>query len=156
MRHHVFSEIEIEASAAEVWAVLTDYDHVGEWNEMVLELREVGAVGDRLRSSIRIGDRAPMAITPRLLALDRERELRWKGKLGVPGIFDGEHRFAIEPCGEHRVRFVHEEFFSGVLVRPLVAMMGPALPAAFEGFNRALRDEVLRRAGAPDAGVDHP
>ena len=55
----------------------------------------------------------------RSLASERSEELRWLGHLGVPGLFDGEHRFRIEPLGTDRVRFVQEERFSGLLA-PLV------------------------------------
>jgi hypothetical protein len=59
----------------------------------------------------------------------------------------------IDPQGEDRVRFVHEERFSGLLVRPLLGMMGADLPRAFESFNRGLKAKVegSRPAQTPDS-----
>ena len=57
-----------------------------------------------------------MTFHPVVLVAELERELRWLGRLFVPGLFDGEHRFLIEPLSEHRVRFVHSEVFSGLLL----------------------------------------
>ena len=45
-----------------------------------------------------------MTFKPRVLNAEPERELRWLGHLLVPGLFDGEHSFTIEPLQENRVR----------------------------------------------------
>ena len=37
-----------------------------------------------------------MRFRPSLLVVSPLRELRWKGKLLVPGLFDGEHSFTLE------------------------------------------------------------
>ena len=57
-----------------------------------------------------------MGFQPTVVVFNPNMELRWIGHLLMPGIFDGEHRFAIEPIGAERVRFVQEERFTGLLV----------------------------------------
>ncbi len=37
-----------------------------------------------------------MTMRPTVLVAEPGRELRWLGRLLVPGLFDGEHRFTIE------------------------------------------------------------
>ena len=58
----------------------------------------------------------------------------------MPGLFDGEHVFTIEPLGENRVHLVQREIFKGLLV-PLLAPMGVfrSTLRGFEEMNRALK-----------------
>jgi hypothetical protein len=82
-----------------------------------------------------------MRFTPTVLAVKPERELRWLGKLLLPGLFDGEHYFLLEPIGEERTRFTHGENFSGLLV----SIFGGALSATEEGF-KAMNLALKRQA----------
>ena len=54
-----------------------------------------------------------MTFRPTVLKVEPNREFRWLGHLLVPGLFDGEHSFTIEPLGESRVRFTQREIFTG-------------------------------------------
>lgn len=57
-----------------------------------------------------------MTFAPKVLVADPGRELRWIGRMWMPGIVDGEHYFRIEPAGDGRVRLTQGERFSGALV----------------------------------------
>lgn len=67
------------------------------------------------------------------------KELRWLGRLWLPGIFDGEHIFEIEPVDADRVRFVQCEQFNGILV-PFFNLDGTR--RGFEAMNRALKERA--------------
>jgi hypothetical protein len=71
-----------------------------------------------------------------VLNVETNRELRWLGHLLVPGIFDGEHIFTIEPLGENRVRFVQRELFNGIAV-PFFNLSDTR--RGFDEMNRALK-----------------
>ena len=71
--------------------------------------------------------------------LEPGRELRWIGHLGTRGIFDGEHRFRIEPMGSDRVRFVQEERFSGVLAPLIMRFIRDSTMQGFAEMNAALK-----------------
>src|SRR5215203_2726077 len=60
----------------------------------------------------------------------------------VPGLFDGEHRFTLEPAGSGRVRVVQQEEFRGLAARPVLAVIGKPTLAGFELMNQALKDRV--------------
>lgn len=82
-----------------------------------------------------------MTFRPAILAIKPERELRWLGHLLIPGIFDGEHSFVIEPLAEGRVRLVQSETFNGLLVQ----FSGPLLDdteRSFNLMNLALKERV--------------
>lgn len=139
MRTHLRTAIEIDAPAATVWAVLTDFEGLRRWNDFLLAVEGEKRLGARWVVKLKLGDRKPMRFTPRVVEWIPERAMRWFGRTGYRGIFDGEHGFVIEPLADDRVRFVHEERFSGVLVRPLLWMLGADLPDGFKAFNRALK-----------------
>src|SRR5262249_4977516 len=57
-----------------------------------------------------------MTFKPEVLVATPNKELRWLGKLGLHGIFDGEHFFVLTTNGDGTTRLNHGERFSGALV----------------------------------------
>jgi hypothetical protein len=82
-----------------------------------------------------------MTIRPTVLAAEPERELRWTGRLVLPGLFDGEHRFRIVPIDGQRSRIVHGERFTGILVGFVKGTLGKT-EAGFEQMNAALEQRI--------------
>lgn len=122
-RWTIATAVEIDASPARIWSVLTDLPAYREWNPFIVEAKGQVAVGERLSLRMTLQGHAPMTIAPELLVVDHERELRWKGRLVISGLFDGEHAFVLTPLANGRTRLDHSERFSGVLLpiaRPLV------------------------------------
>lgn len=72
------------------------------------------------------------------------RELRWLSHLWLPGLFDGEHVFRIEPPGEGQSRLRQSEQFRGVLVPLFPTAMYERTRRGFEAMNRALKERVER------------
>ncbi len=79
---------------------------------------------------------------PTVLVAEPGRELRWLGRLFVPGLFDGEHRFEIREARSGSVRFVQAERFRGVLVPFMRSMIEVDTLSMFERVNQALADRV--------------
>lgn len=141
------TEIEIAAPAAVVWEVLCDFDDYGEWNPFMCEAVGICAEGERL--TIRAGPIRGKHHTfrPRVLEAESGRRLRWVGHLAMPGLFDGEHIFEIEPVGDSTVRLVQRERFRGALVPVLLPLVEPDAIRGFEAMNTALRERVEARHG---------
>jgi hypothetical protein len=138
--------IEIDASPAAVWAVLTDTTAYAEWNPFMSKLEGDLTAGAKLEVRIAPPGARPMSFTPTVLAAAPERELRWIGHFIVPGLIDGEHSLLLEPLSGGRTRFTQAERFTGLLVRPLQSMLGKT-QLGFEQMNAALK------ARAEAAGV---
>lgn len=139
------AEIEIAATPDEVWTVLTDQRSYPRWNPFLVSSTGPLEPAATLTNVLRGADGAEWTFTPTVLAVDPGRELRWIGRLGPGGLFDGEHAFRIVPAGPGRVRFVQEETFRGVLVPPLSGWLtGDTLPQ-FRAMNAALATEVADR-----------
>lgn len=137
--HYLHTEIEIATSAERVWAVLSDFGSYPQWNPFIKSIAGVPQEGARLKIAVQPSGGKLMRFSPVVLVADAERELRWLGRFVIPGIFDGEHRFVIEPLGENKVRFRQSERFSGFLVGALRTSLDRDTKQGFEEMNRALK-----------------
>jgi len=144
------TQIEIAAPPQAVWAVLVDLERYAEWNPFVVEAAGQVREGARLRVRIRPQGGRAMVFRPRVTAAEPGRRFAWLGHLGVPGLFDGAHRFTLEPTATG-TRLVQAEDFRGLLAGPLLRSMATGSLAGFEAMNLALRQraEAAVAAGTP-------
>ena len=135
------TEIEIDAPAQKVWAVLTDFARYPEWNPFITSVEGKLEVGARLDIRVCPPESSEMRLGPTLLVHDAPRELRWRGHLFVKGLLDGEHFFQVRDTEPGHSQFVHGEDFSGILLR----FLGRKLTQVARGFvymNQALKRRV--------------
>ena len=133
------SEIEIQASAERVWQLLTDFPSFPQWNPFIRKASGNIRAGERLDVNIQPSGASGMTFRPTVLKAEPNRELRWLGHLLIPGLFDGEHIFTIEPLGEGRVRFTQREVFTGLLVSLFARGLDTDTRRGFEEMNQALK-----------------
>jgi hypothetical protein len=134
---------EIDAPPARVWSVLVDLPAYREWNPFIVEATGTVAVGEKLALRMALPGRAPMLIKPRLLVVEPGHELRWKGRLVLPGLFDGEHAFVLTQLANGRTRLHHWERFAGVLLPIVRGMVYEGTVKSFHALNAALAKRVL-------------
>ncbi len=147
MATEIATTVDIAATADRVWEVLTDFPACPAWNPFITRITGAPTVGAKLHTFLKPPGGRGMAFKPTLLAADAPRELRWLGRLLVPGLFDGEHRFRIEEIGPGRVRLHQSESFRGVLVPLLLRFLEKGTRQGFEAMNAALK----ARAESPSA-----
>jgi len=139
------ADIQIKASPERVWDILTRFDDYHRWNPFIPTASGEAIEGRAIRAFIRPPGTKGMQFRPRLLIVTPGRMLKWRGSVGVRGLFDGEHTFQITRLTAERVVFEQSETFSGLLA-PF--MTGKAfLDAAEQGFhmmNDALRARAER------------
>ena len=144
--------VDIQAPAATVWQILTDIDQYAEWNPFMTRLSGRLALGERLTLSVRPGTRT-MTFRPTVLGFEDGALIRWRGRLGMPGLFDGEHELRLEPSPDGGTRFVQRESFTGLLV-PMMPRVLAETATGFAAMNVALRDRAefrIASAGGPVA-----
>ncbi len=83
-----------------------------------------------------------MVFRPTVLACETNRELRWLGRLGIPGLFEGEHSFTLEPIDTGRTRLIQREVFTGVLVPLFARSLDGGTKKGFEAMNLALKERA--------------
>lgn len=134
------TEIEIDAPAARVWDILTDFSQYPAWNPLVPEASGDLRVGERLNIVVVSG--RTMRFRPVVVAFDPPRALRWRGVMAHSLLFAGEHWFSIEPRSPDRVRLLHGEVFTGLLVPLLASTLDRDARPSFERMNRALKERA--------------
>jgi hypothetical protein len=131
--------IDIEAPPERVWQVLTDFRAYPDWNPFIQKIEGSAVVGATLSAQMHALHMASVqSLSPTVLLADENKELRWLGRLLLPGIFDGEHFFRIEET-ENGSRLTNDENFRGILL--LAFNMDDFVPS-FEAANEALKKRV--------------
>jgi len=132
------ASIEIDAPAARVWNVLTDTSRYGEWNPFVTGIAGDVREGADIKVTISAPGRKPVTFAARVARIDPGRELRWRGRWFLPGLFDGDHALTVEAMGEGRARFRTREQVTGLLL-PLLGKAMRQSQAGFEELCKAVK-----------------
>jgi len=80
-----------------------------------------------------------MTFRPVVLRHDTCSEFRWKGRLLLPGLFDGEHYFTLSQAADGSTLFTHGEHFYGVFVPLFRSALDGQTKNGFEAMNLALK-----------------
>jgi hypothetical protein len=137
--HEIRTEIEIAATPARIWSILTDFIAYPQWNPFIRSIKGVVKTGERLTAFIQPTGGKGMTFRPTVLVALPNQEFRWRGHFLLPGIFDGEHYFQIEPIAPGRVRFIQGEKFSGILVALAKSSLEGETKSGFIAMNQALK-----------------
>ncbi len=138
------TEVQIDAPPARVWEVLTDFASYPEWNPFIHAVEGRVAKGESLTLLLTPPDGAEWRISSVVLRAEPHRELRWRGKLWVAGIFDGEHYFQLSER-DGGTRLLQAEDFSGLLARYMGNRYTQTV-RGFVGMNQALKKRVEQGA----------
>ncbi len=133
------TEIDINASAARVWNLLTDFAGFPDWNPFIRSAIGEARSGTWIEVNLQPTGARGMKFKPIVIKAEPNRELRWLGHLWIRGLFDGEHIFIIEPLGANRVHFIQRELINGLLVPILSCSIEKNTKRGFEEMNRALK-----------------
>jgi hypothetical protein len=134
--------IEINAPLENVWSALMDHKEYPNWNPFVKTITGSAIVGEKLATTIQLEGKKPMSFKPIVLVNEANKEFRWKGKMFVNGLFDGEHYFILEKIDAENTRFIHGEQFSGVFTGVILKMIGKQTQSGFKAMNAALKVRV--------------
>lgn len=133
------TEISITAPPDRVWHLLTDFASFPQWNPFIRRAIGEPREGAQLEVYLQPSGARGMTFHPHVVKAEPDRELRWLGHFLIPGLFDGEHIFTIEPLEAGGVRFVQREIFTGLLVPLFMRWMEKDTQRGFEEMNRALK-----------------
>ncbi|MEV6287004.1 SRPBCC domain-containing protein [Kribbella sp. NPDC051770] len=136
------TEVEIDASPDQVWKALTDRANYPAWNPFIVSSTGDLTVGATITNVLRDTNGQETTFTPELLAVEPGRELRWIGKIGFGGIFDGEHTFRIEALPGGRSKLVQEETFRGAAVPFTTGMLRDTIEPQFHAMNAAIAEQA--------------
>jgi hypothetical protein len=144
---NVTTVIDIPATQERVWATLVDTAAYPGWNPFITRLSGELAAGQRLEVRIAPPGGRAMTFKPTVTQVEPGRRLEWLGTMGIKGIFDGRHRFTLEPLGDRGTRLTQSEEFTGMLV-PFTGRVLARTRAGFEAMNDGLRQRAVAGRGA--------
>ena len=148
MNHELRTEITIDAPAEIVWDVLMDLERYSEWNPFIIESSGRAAVGERLTNRLHAPGGKTRTFRPTVTEVQNEQAFEWLGRFGIPGLFDGRHRFELRTTGSGQTTFTHSERFTGVLVPLMRSSLDTETAASLTAMNEALKERAEARAGS--------
>lgn len=138
----VYSEIVIKATPDKVWKVFTDFAAYPSWNLFVQSFKGRPQKGGHIEVLLHLPGGKPMTFKPTVLQYEKNRELRWIGKLFIPCLFDGEHTFTLTDNGDGTTTFQQYEHFRGMLIPFMKKMLEVNTLDGFRLMNEALKARV--------------
>lgn len=119
-----------------------DFENYSSWNPFITSISGNPSTGNVINVAIQPPEKSSMKFTPIVLNNTPNQEFRWKGKLGVSGIFDGEHYFVLNPLSPTQTELTHGENFSGFLTGIVFNMMEESTQKGFELMNESLKNHL--------------
>jgi hypothetical protein len=141
----LFAMTEIEAPAEHVWQILTDFARYPEWNPFIRRIDGEPVRRAPLNLLIQPDGARARRFRPRIVTFRPPKELRWRARARLPGLFQGEHRFVVEHLGPERSRLIHEQRVRGLVVPFLRAHLEAPVRRGFDAMNVALKQLAERR-----------
>jgi hypothetical protein len=142
MAKQISTEIVINATPQKVWAILTDFDNYPRWNSFIKSITGPVAVGNTITAQIEPPEAQGMTFRPKVLVFEANKEFRWRGKLFISGLFDGEHIFQLTDNGNGTTTFRQSELFYGILVPLFKKMLDTNTLNGFKQMNQKLKEEA--------------
>jgi hypothetical protein len=149
VHHELHTEIEIDAPIDAVWEVLTDLAAYPDWNPFIVSSEGRADVGERLTNRMHPPGGRAITFKPTVTVVEPGVTFEWLGRMGLPGIFDGRHRFALAASTRGGTRVTQSEQFDGVLVRFMRTSLDTKTVAGFDAMNAALKAHVEATVASP-------
>ncbi|GAB3629957.1 polyketide cyclase [Pandoraea terrae] len=136
-------EVIIDAPAAVVWEVLTDFPRYSEWNSFCPRLDTTGRLGDMVYMQVRIpGVEGTIPVNEYLIACEPERLLSWEQRPTDENKDAARRDQYVDAIDSARTRYVTTDIFLGVNADTIMREHGAWVK---QGFDQMARD-VKQRA----------
>jgi len=135
----IITTIDIDASPAKAWEVLTHFANYPDWNPYLLSIQGNLAPGETLQVTLQPESGAARTFNRRVDSVIQGSEFSWRSKLLSPFFFQGHHLFKVIPRDTGGVRFENIEHFSGILIPLLWPLISAKIQSRFEAMNTAFK-----------------
>ena len=133
------TNIVIDSTPEKIWDVLTNFEEYELWNPFMTKVVGNASLGSKIEVNIKTISGKNRSYYPIITKCETNKELRWKGKSFLPGVFDGERVFVLEKSYDDKVSFSHKEIFSGLGVKLVGNKLDENLREGFVRMNVALK-----------------
>ena len=87
-----------------------------------------------------------MEFKPTLKKVETGKKIQWLGKVWIPKLFDGEHRWIINQVDDNTVLFIQKERFTRIFV-PFFSKLLKNTISGFEMMNQNLKQRAEEMMG---------
>lgn len=133
------TNIVIDSTPEKIWDVLTNFEEYELWNPFMTKVVGNASLGSKIEVNIKTISGKNRSYYPIITKCETNKELRWKGKSFLPGVFNGERVFVLEKSDDGKVSFSHKEIFSGLAVKLVGNKLDENLREGFVRMNEALK-----------------
>lgn len=133
------TNIVIISTPEKIWDVLTNFEEYELWNPFMTKVVGNASLGSKIEVNIKTISGKNRSYYPIITKCETNKELRWKGKSFLPGVFNGERVFVLEKSDDDKVSFSHKEIFSGLGVKLVGNKLDESLREGFVRMNEALK-----------------
>lgn len=138
-------KVEIEAPAAVVWEVLTDFERYAEWNSFCIRIECSGKLNEPVAMQVRIpGTDQIIPVNEYLVAYEPERLLSWEQRPTDENKDAARRDQYIEALGPERSSYFTTDLFLGLNADKIMREHGAWVKQALDQVAR----DVKRRAEA--------
>lgn len=138
------TETKILAPVGVVWGILTDFRNFERWNPFVRAIYGQIAVGSPLQITLAWRGHAKVTQRHIVLRADAPRELRWRHRFCLPGLYDVQHGWCLDVLPDGVTRLRHSRAVRGRLAEWLGEPHDAALTEAMKEMNQALKMRAER------------
>lgn len=140
------TQIDIDAPPETVWSILTDLNSYVSWNPFIVEAGGHAVAGQQLSVRIQPVGGSATTFKPEVTVVEEPLVFEWFGRLGIPRLFDGRHRFELQPLDNGtRTRFKQDEHMAGLLVPLLAKRLNTGTLEGFRMMNEAIKQRAESR-----------
>lgn len=139
----VFSaRVDIDASAKQVWDVVTDFASYESWNPLLSNVEGQLVVGGKLRVHTTF---APTALPATVKVVKEPHQLEWEDHVPL-NLLTPVFSISLLSLAENRTRVVIQESFTGPLLPVAGRRLAKKMPPRYEAMAQALAQEVQKRS----------
>lgn len=136
------TQIMVNSTPEKIWNILINFEEYELWNPFMTKVVGDAKLGSKIMVKIQTVGGKERTYYPIITKFEIDKELRWKGKSFMPGIFDGERIFIIEKSTNNQVSFLHKEIFTGLGVKFVGDKLGKDLKESFDKMNISLKSRA--------------
>ena len=135
----VEKSIEINASDEKIWDIISNFGAYPDWNTYIKYIEGDLRPGRGLYVETRNVHDNHAAYRAIVTKVVENRELSWKGKLLMSGIYDSERFFIITSLSENRSIFTFRGTYTGLLVPVFWVLVRKYETSDYERMNEELK-----------------
>lgn len=140
---YIENEFVIDASASEVWQVITDFDNYGDWNSFVSQCESSLVPGEAIKMRVHL---LAFPIYQKETVLDYIPEKVFTYGVSLPLMLLKSSRVHfVENINRQKVRYRSEFKLQGLLSPLVKILLGNKLKQGFCSMTEEMKSEILRR-----------